>query len=147
MEATATANEFLTIINNKKKFNLFLLQKLPAPEGDSDDTWQRATLIAQSLKPAELLAHDAAELLRRLYPGEDIRLFKPRAVAFRCTCNRDRVKSMLYMLGRAEVESILAERGEVEVNCEFCNQRYCFGSIEAAGLFAGSPDVSRATRH
>lgn len=125
----------------------FLLQKLPSRDGDSDDTWRRATLIAQSLKPAELLAHAAPELLGRLYAGEDIRLFKPRTVAFRCTCTRDRVKSMLFMLGRAEVESILAERGEVEVNCEFCNQRYSFGGIEAAALFTGSADVARATRH
>lgn len=125
----------------------FLLQKLPAPADEPGETWQHATLIAQSLTRAELLAHDAAELLGKLYAGDDIRVFKPRPVGFHCTCSRDRVKSMLSMLGRAEVESILAERGQVEVNCEFCNQRYSFDGNEAAALFAGSTGSTRATRH
>jgi molecular chaperone Hsp33 len=52
------------------------------------------------------------------------------------------------MLGRAEVESIVAERGEVEVNCEFCNQRYRFDAGEAAALFAANISIAaRVTRH
>lgn len=124
-----------------------LLQKLPAPADGSDDTWQRSGLLAQSLAREELLQLEAREVIRRLYSAEDVRLFKPRPVAFRCTCSPERVKSMLYMLGRTEVESIIAERGEVEVNCEFCNQRYVFGAAEAAALFAGGPHAASATRH
>ena len=37
--------------------------------------------------------------------------------------------------GAAEVESILAERGDVEVTCEFCNRRYTFGPAEARAIF------------
>jgi molecular chaperone Hsp33 len=123
-----------------------LLQKLP--EGvAADDTWQRATLLASSLTPEELVAHDAPTLLRRLYSAEDIRLFKPRPVAFRCTCSRERVTSMLHLLGRAEVDSIVAERGEVEVNCEFCNQRYRFDGAAVVALFGPGPAAAQATRH
>jgi len=124
-----------------------LLQKLPAAASADDDTWQRATLLAASLTPEELVALDAPALLRRLYSAEDIRLFKPRPVEFRCTCSRERVTSMLHMLGRAEVDSIVAERGEVEVNCEFCNQRYRFDGAAVAALFAAKPAAARATRH
>jgi len=124
-----------------------LLQRLPDGSGTDIDAWPRATLLAASLTPQELAAHAAPELLRRLYSAEDIRVFKPRPVAFRCTCSRERVTSMLHMLGRAEVESIVAERGEVEVNCEFCNQRYRFDGGEAAALFATTPSAARATRH
>ena len=35
------------------------------------------------------------------------------------------------MLGRAEVESILAEQGMVGVTCEFCNRRYSFVAADA----------------
>jgi molecular chaperone Hsp33 len=52
------------------------------------------------------------------------------------------------MLGRKEVESIVAERGEVEVNCEFCNQRYTFDAGESAAIFANhAASAARATRH
>jgi len=42
---------------------------------------------------------------------------------------------MLRMLGREEVDSILAERGDIEVHCEFCNQRYVFDRVDADAAF------------
>ena len=124
-----------------------LLQKLPAREGVDADAWQRATTLAASLTPQELAHFDSRELLRRLYSAEDIRVFKARPVAFRCACSRERVATMLRMLGRVEVRSIVAEQGEVEVNCEFCNQRYAFAGGEVEQLFSGAHEGQTATRH
>jgi molecular chaperone Hsp33 len=42
---------------------------------------------------------------------------------------------MLRNLGAAESESILAERGEIEVGCEFCGQQYRFDAVDAAQIF------------
>jgi molecular chaperone Hsp33 len=47
---------------------------------------------------------------------------------------------MLRGLGRAEVDSIIAERGEVEVGCEFCGRQYRFDAIDAATLFIPPAD-------
>ena len=114
-----------------------LLQKLPERgESPDEDAWGRATQIADTLKPEELLTLPAGELVHRLYHEEDIRLFDAQAVVFRCTCSRDNVARMLRMLGRSEVDSILAERGEIEVHCEFCNQRYVFDRVDADAVFA-----------
>lgn len=113
-----------------------LLQKLPAQrETQDEDAWGRATQIAATLKSEELLTLPAAELVHRLYHEEDIRLFDAQTVAFRCTCSRENVGRMLQMLGREEVVSILAERGEIEVHCEFCNERYVFDSVDAEAVF------------
>lgn len=122
-----------------------LLQKLPDHAGADADAWQRATVLASSLTVPELADRDAPELLRLLYSTEDIRVFKPHQVAFRCTCSRERVASMMRMLGRGEVDSIVEELGEVEVRCEFCNQRYRFDRAEAASIFASS--AAAPTRH
>jgi molecular chaperone Hsp33 len=46
------------------------------------------------------------------------------------------VRNMLLTLGRAEVDGIIAERGEVEVTCEFCNQRYALDAAACDQLFA-----------
>ena len=96
----------------------------------------RATQIADTLKTEELLNVPAAELIHLLYHEEDIRLFEAQDVVFRCTCSRENVARMLRMLGREEVDSILAERGNVEVHCEFCNQRYVFDRVDADAAFA-----------
>jgi molecular chaperone Hsp33 len=44
---------------------------------------------------------------------------------------------MIVGLGRDEVESILAERIDVEVGCEFCGLQYRFDPVDVAGLFLG----------
>jgi len=43
-------------------------------------------------------------------------------------------------LGQVEVDSIIAERGDVEVGCEFCGQQYRFDAIDAARLFIAPAD-------
>ena len=114
-----------------------LLQKLPGQHESQDEgAWGRATQIADTLKTEELLNVPAAELIHLLYHEEDIRLFEAQDVVFRCTCSRENVARMLRMLGREEVDSILAERGNVEVHCEFCNQRYVFDRVDADAAFA-----------
>jgi molecular chaperone Hsp33 len=106
-----------------------LLQKLPgtnsSPAQDAvvvEDAWRRVQLIADTLTPEELRTLADAEILHRLFNEDDIRLFEPSPVYFRCRCSRERVSSMLQGLGEAETRSVLAERGEVEVRCDFCNR-------------------------
>jgi molecular chaperone Hsp33 len=45
------------------------------------------------------------------------------------------VGGMLQGLGETETRSILAERGEVEVRCDFCNRAYVFDAVDVARLF------------
>lgn len=113
-----------------------LLQKLPGKAGQDADAWERAGHLAATLKPQELLTLPAGELLHRLYHEEDLRLFDGQPVAFRCTCTRENVANMLRMVGRPEVDAILAEYGMVEVHCEFCNERYVFDPVDAEAVFA-----------
>jgi len=113
-----------------------LLQKLPEQSEPDDEPWSNAVQIADTLKPEELLNVPAGELVHLLYHEEDIRLFDEQAVVFRCTCSRENVARMLRMLGRGEVDSIITERGEVEVHCEFCNERYVFDRVDADAVFA-----------
>lgn len=120
-----------------------LLQKMPsagghAVAGQDEDMWPRVTMLTDTLKNDELLTLPAMELIRRLYSEEDVRLFDPQPVAFRCSCSRDKVALMLKMLGPDEVRSVLAEHGVAEVNCEFCNQRYRFDKVDAEQVFASA---------
>jgi molecular chaperone Hsp33 len=125
-----------------------LLQKLPAPEDADGDSWTRATMLAGTVTADELLALPARRLLHRLYHQEDVRLYDPRPVSFRCSCSPERVGAMLRMLGLGEVRSILEERDTIEVTCEFCNRAYCYDKVDAEQLFASShPTQPSATRH
>lgn len=125
-----------------------LLQKLPGDEGKDPDAWNRAVKLSETVTAEELLKLPARQVIRRLYHAEDIRVFEPRVVSFRCSCSRERVVNMLRLLGHDEVKSILQERGAVEVNCEFCNRHYAFDPVDAEQVFA-TEVVTRVgnTRH
>jgi molecular chaperone Hsp33 len=120
-----------------------LLQRLPgadsaqpaAVQADIDDAWRRVQLIGATLTPDELRTLADAQILHRLFNEEDVRLFEPAPVYFRCRCSRERVSGMLQGLGEAETRSVLAERGEVEVRCDFCNRAYLFDAVDVAQLF------------
>jgi molecular chaperone Hsp33 len=43
---------------------------------------------------------------------------------------------MLRGLGREESDSLIAERGLVEVGCEFCGLQYRFDAVDVGEMFA-----------
>ncbi len=100
-----------------------------------NEHYNRIAILASTLKAEELLTLDADTILRRLFWEESITRFEPATPSFACSCSRERVGNMLRGLGVAEVESILAERADVEVGCEFCGEQYSFDPVDAAQLF------------
>lgn len=104
-----------------------------------NEDYNRIAILAASLKREELLTLDAETILHRLFWEEDVRRFEPQTGAdgprFACTCSRERVAGMLKSLGREEVESIIAEQGQVEVGCDFCGAQYLFDPVDAAQVF------------
>ena len=138
----------LWLASDSRQAGGMILQKLPAARAEDPDAWNRATQLGATIKRDELLKLPATEIIRRLYHEEDVRVFEPRPVAFRCSCSRDRVTSMLRMLGRDEVRSIIAEQKSVEVDCEFCGRHYSFDAVDAEQVFAAEL-VTRAqpTKH
>ena len=115
-----------------------LLQRMPGSDDADTAPWRRAAAAVDAAAGA-FEAIDAHALLAALFPDDDVRAFRPRAPRFGCSCSRQRVAAALRLLGSAEVESILAERGAVGVDCEFCNRRYEFEPGEARSLFAAPP--------
>ena len=125
-----------------------LLQRVPGAEGGDPDAWNRAVTLGGTVTDRELLTLPARQIIHRLFHEEDVRVFDARIVSFRCSCSRERVVNMLRLLGHAEVRSIVDERGEVEVNCEFCNKRYALDAVDAEQIFAAEVVTPAATtRH
>ena len=105
-----------------------------------NEDFNRIAHLAATLTRDELLTLDADTVLRRLFWEERLQRYEPRRPRFACSCGRERVAGMLRGLGREEVDSIIAERGEVEVGCEFCGRQYRFDAIDAATLFIPQAD-------
>ena len=113
--------------------------------GHNED-YNRIAHLAASLTRDELLTRDVDTILHRLFWEETLLRFEPQQGAdgprFVCTCNRERVSNMLRSLGAEETESILTERDDIEVACEFCGQQYRYDAVDAAQIFV-APVVSQ----
>ncbi|MDD2768691.1 MAG: Hsp33 family molecular chaperone HslO [Methylococcus sp.] len=123
------------------------LQALPGQARSADD-WTRVVTLADTVTEREILTLPFEDMLYRLFHEEKVRLFDSEPVVFRCACSRQRIETMLLALGKAEVEEILAEKGCVEVVCEFCNRHYRLDSVDAGALFSEEiKSLPSSTRH
>lgn len=103
-----------------------------------NEDYNRISILAASLKNEELLQLDADTILRRLFWEEKLIRLETLAPSFACSCSRDRVSNMIRSLGADEVDSILSERNDVEVGCDFCGQQYRFDAVDAAQIFTSA---------
>ena len=129
-----------------------LIQRMPV-EGEGNlgrrneddiglsEHFNRIAMLAATLTREELLTLPSERILHRLFWEETLRVFEPGTPRFACNCSRDRVRSMLRGLGRDESDSLIAERGEVEVGCEFCGLQYRFDAVDVGEMF--TPDLNQ----
>jgi molecular chaperone Hsp33 len=130
-----------------------LLQQLPADvikdEEDRESSWQHLTTLAGTLTAEELLGLNNETVLHRLYHDEAVRLFDIQPMCFRCSCSRERSARALISLGEDDAQQVLIEHGgTVEIDCQFCNQRYLFDSADVVQLFSNAGvEPPSDTRH
>jgi molecular chaperone Hsp33 len=113
-----------------------LLQKLPNADTRDADGWARVEHLAASVTAAELTSLPAEVLLSRLFAEEEVRLYEAKPVTYACRRDVGKVEAMLKSLGREELESTLAELGEIVVRDDICNQEYRFGPDDVQRLLA-----------
>lgn len=133
-----------------------LIQRLPT-QGEKNigsagddigliEDYNRIAILAATLTSEELLTLDVGTILHRLFWEEKVIRFEPQTPSFACTCSRARVGNMIRSLGVAEAEGILAERGEIEVGCDFCGKQYRFDAVDAAQIFTSPGDQPPVTK-
>lgn len=127
---------FLRLFADGEALAGLLLEKLPGADSRDPDGWNRVMHFANTLTLDDTRDTQPYDLLTRVFPEELMRVFRLYAVEYHCPYDEDKVKDMLRGLGRQEVESILAEQGEVVIRNEMCNHEYRFDADAIARLFA-----------
>ncbi|MFB2719946.1 Hsp33 family molecular chaperone HslO [Shewanella xiamenensis] len=120
--------------DGKQAAGMFL-QILPSQEDHNAD-FEHLCQLTATIKAEELFTLEAQDVLHRLYHQEEVRLFDPIEVSFKCTCSRECSAAAIKTIDQAEVEAILAEDGKVEMGCEYCNAKYVFDAIDVAAIYA-----------
>ena len=112
----------------------FLIQSLPSLNEEVID--RLIERIPQLPPVTELLRRGKApeDILELLFVDIPFSFLEKYVLAFRCSCSRERVEEAIISLGRKELSSLMAEKEETVVTCEFCQEKYAFGREELARL-------------
>lgn len=114
----------------------FLLQALPPRDEAVVEAFMER--IGRLPPLSELFAGGTTpeDLLATLYGEFPYQTLERRALAFRCSCSRERIERVLLSLGAAELGEMLVRQKGAGVTCEFCRQVYTFSSGDLELLLA-----------
>ncbi len=139
----------LWLAADEKQCGGMLLQKMPIDmQDDALETWNRAVMLASTIKQSELLELPADEILHRLFHEEALRIFEAEPMKFFCRCSREKVSAVLKNLGQDEIQKIIKEEKFIDIDCEYCGQHYQFDAIDAQQIFSDESNIySSKLRH
>lgn len=110
-----------------------------------EESLKSVTVYAETVTRDELLKDDALTLARHLFWELNPVITKDLKPEFRCRCSADGIRRIVKSLGRQEAESIIAEKGKIEVTCSFCGSVYQMDAIDVATLFSDQAAMSPTT--
>ncbi|HDY8001778.1 TPA: Hsp33 family molecular chaperone HslO [Vibrio vulnificus] len=111
-----------------------LVQVMPDGTGSEND-FEHLEQLTNTVKNEELFTLPANELLYRLYNQEQVRLFEPQNVEFRCGCSRERSGAAIVTVDKNEIYDILASDGSVSLHCDYCGTTYSFDESDVNKLY------------
>ncbi|KGD86397.1 Hsp33 family molecular chaperone [Rhizobium sp. YS-1r] len=98
-----------------------------------DDAWTEARTLVETIDTDELTDPQVPieRLLFRLFHERGVRVYEPQTVYDRCSCSREKIKSVLNGFTAEEIEAS-QEDGHIAVTCEFCSTTYRYEAAEFA---------------
>lgn len=129
--------------NGKPQAAGMMLQMMPASDDkkSSKEDFEHLTSLTDTIKNEELFNLPAEEVLVRLYHQEQVRLFEPQPVTFKCGCSHERSAAALLNVDKEELLDIIAEKGQIEMHCDYCGSLYSFGAGDVEDIHA--PNIGK----
>ena len=149
MRSSEQLDTFIRLACDEHKATGLLIQRLATSGGvavdkeKADENWEKVGHFIQTVSSDEQLKLSEDELIHRLFWEEQlIKTEEDHTIQWYCSCSTEKVADMLRMLGAEEIESILAEQGAINVNCDYCGKPYHFDPIECAQIFIDKDKIS-----
>ena len=130
---------YVKLFADSEKAGGIFLQCLPPQEVTDEETredhWNTAKQLASTCTEEELFTVDHETLLFRLFNEFSCRVFEPKAIVHRCNCSRERSQNALVSIGQQEAYQLIKERDIIDIDCQFCGQRYTFSEEDLSAIF------------
>jgi molecular chaperone Hsp33 len=120
--------------NTVRRAGGFVVQLMPFAEdeviGKLEENIRKISSVTSILEEDSRPEH----LLDVILDGFDIQINSREDVSFFCNCSRERFESGLVLLGKDELESIIADGEDIELVCQFCSKTYRYTTEEVKKL-------------
>ncbi len=105
-----------------------LIQLLPdaGDKAQQQADFEHLCQLTNTIKSDEIFSVDSQELLYRLYHQEELRLFEPQAISYKCSCSEEKCLNAISQIEPSELDNIIVEQGSVSMTCDYCLTTYQF---------------------
>ncbi|MGI6123061.1 MAG: Hsp33 family molecular chaperone HslO [Acetivibrionales bacterium] len=114
----------------------FFIQLLPGASDEAIDIVEKGI---SDLKPVTTLLNEGKtpeDIIRLIFPEDQLEMFETCPVNYKCTCSRDRMKRNLISIGKKDLTEIAEDENGAELTCHFCNKKYHFNKTELQELIS-----------
>ncbi len=115
----------------------YLIQLLPGATEDTISKIEAGVARVGSVSHALEGGLDGEGLLRAVLSDFTLEILETHPVEYRCCCSRERVSRALISMGRQELSDLIAEQGQAELTCQFCDKVYHYSREELEELLTG----------
>ena len=112
----------------------YLIQLLPGADDETIDKVERGIAAVGTVTQHLNKGVTPEELLRMVLSEFDLELLETAPVEYRCYCSRERMKTALLSMGKAELRALIAEQGKAEMTCQFCDAVHAFEREELEAM-------------
>ena len=101
-----------------------MLQIIPEIK-DNHLSLEHLSTLASTMTYEEITSLSLYQNLHNLFVEEEVKVFDPKEIQFKCVCSRERCERALKGLPRAELEELISENG-TSMTCQHCGKIYNF---------------------
>ena len=112
----------------------YLIQLLPGAGEDVIAAIEAGIVRVGAVSDALSGGKDPLALIQEILSPFELEVVDREEVAYRCYCSRERVTRALISMGRQELSDLIAEQGQAELTCQFCDKVYHYTREELEKL-------------
>lgn len=115
----------------------FMIQLMPFATDDTAKRLEEQVRNLPSVSEMITSGMTAEDILFKVCDGFSM-LMDNNAVTplYECKCSKERMERALVSIGKTELEKIIAENGEAELTCQFCDAKYKFDKDQLENILA-----------
>jgi molecular chaperone Hsp33 len=120
-----------------------MFQVMPQTEAEKVDALEESIQTLPSI--SDLIARGVSpeEMIYRIFSPEEVHLYPPTELVFKCSCSKPGVARMLATLEMDELKEMQNSSEESIITCEYCGTRYPFSPEEIGQII----EAIQARRH